>query len=103
MSHQRRLFLSICLQGASSSDPSTVYANLRALRNGRVTVVERGAPHSLCLTEAGKLLPGVKVIIDNPATKGQCCDTHLGKNMGPRSSQRLRLFRSLRRLLINIH
>ena len=38
-----------------------MYVDLRALRNDRVTLVERGAPHSLCLTESGKLLPGVKV------------------------------------------
>ena len=53
--------------------------DLRALRNDRVTLVERGAPHSLCLTESGKLLPGVKVIIANPDTKGQCGDSHLGE------------------------
>ena len=41
--------------------------------------MERGAPHSLCLTESGKLLPGVKVIIANPDTKGQCGDSHLGE------------------------
>ena len=69
----------LCLQGASSPDPSTVYVDLRALRNDRVTLVERGAPHSLCLTESGKLLPGVKVIIANPDTKGQCGDSHLGE------------------------
>ena len=44
-----------------------------------MTLVERGAPHSLCLTESGKLLPGVKVIIANPDTKGQCGDSHLGE------------------------
>lgn len=29
--------------------------------------------------ESGKLLPGVKVIIANPDTKGQCGDSHLGE------------------------
>lgn len=71
--------LKLFSQGASSPDPSTVYVDLRALRNDRVTLVERGAPHSLCLTESGKLLPGVKVIIANPDTKGQCGDSHLGE------------------------
>lgn len=52
---------------------------MRALRNDRVTLVERGAPHSLCLMESGKLLPGVKVVIANPETKGQCGDSHLGE------------------------
>ena len=41
--------------------------------------MERGSPHSLCLLESGKLLPGVKVIIANPETKGQCGDSHLGE------------------------
>jgi hypothetical protein len=56
-----------------------VYVDLRALRNNRVALVERGAPNSLCLVESGKLLPGVKVIIANPDTKGQCGDSHLGE------------------------
>ena len=68
-----------CLQGASSPEPSTVYVDLRALRNDRVTLVERGCPHSLCVMESGKLLPGGKVIIANPETKGQCGDSHLGE------------------------
>ncbi|XP_043215224.1 disco-interacting protein 2-like isoform X2 [Amphibalanus amphitrite] len=74
-----RVNVAICLQGASSPDPSTVFVDLRALRNDRVTLVERGAPHSLCLMESGKLLPGVKVIIANPETKGHCGDSNLGE------------------------
>jgi len=66
-------------QGASSPEPSSVFVDLRALRNDRVSLVERGSPHSLCLLESGKLLPGVKVIIANPETKGQCGDSHLGE------------------------
>ena len=52
---------------------------MRALRNDRVTLTERGAPHSLALMESGKLLPGVNVIIANADTKGQCGDSHLGE------------------------
>ena len=74
-----RINTSLCLQGASSPDPTTVYVDLRALRNDRVTLTERGAPHSLALMESGKLLPGVNVIIANPDTKGQCGDSHLGE------------------------
>lgn len=74
-----RVNVAICLQGAASPEPSTVYVDLRALRNDRVTLVERGSPHSLCLMESGKLLPGIKVIIANPETKGQCGDSHLGE------------------------
>lgn len=70
---------SLFWKGASSPDPTAVYADMRALRNDRVTLVERGAPHSLCLMESGKLLPGVKVVIANPETKGQCGDSHLGE------------------------
>lgn len=66
-------------QGASSPDPTTVYVDLRALRHDRVTLTERGAPHSLALMESGKLMPGVNVIIANPDTKGQCGDSHLGE------------------------
>merc|ERR1712038_2235376 len=69
-----RVNVAICLQGASSPDPTTVYVDLRALRNDRVTLTERGAPHSLPVMESGKLLPGVNVIIANPDTKGQCGD-----------------------------
>lgn len=67
------------LQGASCPDPTTVYVDMRALRNDRVTLVEKGSPHSLCVMESGKLLPGVKVVIANPETKGQCADSHLGE------------------------
>uniref|UniRef100_A0A1I8B4H9 AMP-dependent synthetase/ligase domain-containing protein n=1 Tax=Meloidogyne hapla TaxID=6305 RepID=A0A1I8B4H9_MELHA len=69
----------ICMQSASCPDPTTVYVDARALRNDRVTLVEKGAPHSICLMESGKLLPGVKVAIANPKTRGQCADTHLGE------------------------
>lgn len=61
-----RVNVAMCLQGASSPDLCTVYVDQRALRNDRVTLVERGSPHSLCLQESGKLLPGVSVIIANP-------------------------------------
>jgi len=71
--------IAICLQGASSPDPTTVYVDLRALRHDRVTLVERGSPHSLPLMESGKLLPGVNVIIADPETKGQCGDSNLGE------------------------
>ena len=68
-----------CFQGASSPDPTTVFVDLRALRHDRVTLVERGSPHSLSLMESGKLLPGVNVIIADPETKGQCGDSNLGE------------------------
>jgi len=69
----------ICLQGSSYPDPSTVYIDLRALRNDRVSLVEKGSPHSLCLMETGKILPGVKVVVADTATLGQCGDSKLGE------------------------
>ncbi|CAF0720628.1 unnamed protein product [Rotaria sp. Silwood1] len=74
-----RVNIAICLRGASDPDPAPVYVDQRALRNDRVTLVEKGSPHSLCLLESGKLLPGVKVVIANPESKGQCADAHLGE------------------------
>ena len=46
------------LQGASSPDPTTVFVDLRALRNDRVTLVEKGSPHSLQVMESGKVRDG---------------------------------------------
>ena len=69
----------VFVKGASDPDPTPVYVDQRALRNDRVTIVEKGSPHSTCLLESGKLLPGVKVVIANPETKGQCADSHLGE------------------------
>ncbi|KAK3083552.1 hypothetical protein FSP39_025271 [Pinctada imbricata] len=74
-----RVNLGMCLQGASCPETTSVYADKRAMRNDRVTLVEKGSPHSLCVMESGKLLPGVKVVIANPDTKGQCADSHLGE------------------------
>lgn len=43
------------MQGASCPEPSTVYVDTQALRNDRVTLVEKGSPNSLCLMESGKV------------------------------------------------
>eukprot|EP00063_Salmo_salar_P062154 XP_014036989.1 PREDICTED: disco-interacting protein 2 homolog C-like [Salmo salar] len=74
-----RVNLAICLQGTSGPDPTTVYLDMRALRHDRVRLVERGSPHSLPLMESGKILPGVRIIIANPETKGPLGDSHLGE------------------------
>lgn len=71
--------IAICLQGSSSPDIKRVYVDMRALRHDRVTLVEKGAPHSLCLMQSGKLLPGTRVVIANPETKGHCGDSNLGE------------------------
>ncbi|CAO2600863.1 Disco-interacting protein 2 homolog B, partial [Lemmus lemmus] len=74
-----RVNVAICLQGTSGPDPTTVYVDLKSLRHDRVRLVERGAPQSLLLSESGKILPGVKVVIVNPETKGPVGDSHLGE------------------------
>ncbi|CAB1326097.1 unnamed protein product, partial [Coregonus sp. 'balchen'] len=63
-----RVNLAICLQGTSGPDPTTVYVDMRALRHD-----------SLPLMESGKILPGVRIIIANPETKGPLGDSHLGE------------------------
>ncbi|XP_035490098.2 disco-interacting protein 2 homolog C isoform X8 [Scophthalmus maximus] len=84
-----RVNLAICLQphrlgkpadqGTSGPDPTTVFVDMRALRHDRVRLVERGSPHSLPLMESGKILPGVRIIIANPETKGPMGESHLGE------------------------
>uniref|UniRef100_A0A8C2KTL9 Disco-interacting protein 2 homolog Cb n=1 Tax=Cyprinus carpio TaxID=7962 RepID=A0A8C2KTL9_CYPCA len=74
-----RVNLAVCLQGTSGPDPTTVYVDMRALRHDRVRLVERGSPHGLPLMESGKILPGVRIIIANPETKGPIGDSHLGE------------------------
>uniref|UniRef100_A0AAR2LHK6 DMAP1-binding domain-containing protein n=1 Tax=Pygocentrus nattereri TaxID=42514 RepID=A0AAR2LHK6_PYGNA len=74
-----RVNLAICLQGTTGPDPSTVYVDMKSLRHDRVRLVERGAPQSLPLMESGTILPGVRVIIVNPETKGPLGDSHLGE------------------------
>uniref|UniRef100_A0A8C2FGA1 Disco-interacting protein 2 homolog Bb n=1 Tax=Cyprinus carpio TaxID=7962 RepID=A0A8C2FGA1_CYPCA len=74
-----RVNLAICLQGTTGPDPSTVYVDMKSLRHDRVRLVERGAPQSLPLMESGTILPGVRVIIVNPETRGPLGDSHLGE------------------------
>lgn len=71
--------IAICLQGSASPDTKKVYVDMRALRHDRVAIVEKGAPHSLCLMQSGKLLPGTRVVIANPETKGHCGESNLGE------------------------
>uniref|UniRef100_A0A8C7HNY8 Disco-interacting protein 2 homolog Bb n=1 Tax=Oncorhynchus kisutch TaxID=8019 RepID=A0A8C7HNY8_ONCKI len=66
-------------QGTTGPDTSTVYVDMKSLRHDRVRLVERGAPQSLPLMESGKILPGVRVIIVNPETRGPLGDSHLGE------------------------
>ncbi|KAG5274410.1 hypothetical protein AALO_G00135840 [Alosa alosa] len=74
-----RVNQAICLQGTTGPDPSTVYVDMKSLRHDRVRLVERGAPQSLPLIESGTILPGVRVIIVNPETRGPLGDSHLGE------------------------
>jgi len=66
-------------QGPQHPEPSSVYVDQRALRVDRVTLLERGAPHSVCLMECGKILPDVKVAIVHPDTRAPCAHTDLGE------------------------
>uniref|UniRef100_A0A8C5FVR9 Disco-interacting protein 2 homolog Ba n=1 Tax=Gadus morhua TaxID=8049 RepID=A0A8C5FVR9_GADMO len=74
-----RVNLALCMQGTAGPDPSTVYVDMKSLRHDRVRLVERGAPQSLPLMESGTILPGVRVIIVNPETRGPLGDSHLGE------------------------
>uniref|UniRef100_A0A6Q2ZCD2 DMAP1-binding domain-containing protein n=1 Tax=Esox lucius TaxID=8010 RepID=A0A6Q2ZCD2_ESOLU len=69
-----RVNLAICLQVFNPS-PS----HCACMFSLRVRLVERGAPQSLPLMESGKILPGVRVIIVNPETRGPLGDSHLGE------------------------
>uniref|UniRef100_A0A8C2FKC2 Disco-interacting protein 2 homolog Ba n=1 Tax=Cyprinus carpio TaxID=7962 RepID=A0A8C2FKC2_CYPCA len=68
-----RVNLAICLQVGAKNvlHQQPVHCLLR--------LVERGAPQSLPLTESGTILPGVRVIIVNPETRGPLGDSHLGE------------------------
>ncbi|KAG5836473.1 hypothetical protein ANANG_G00255170 [Anguilla anguilla] len=70
---------SACRCGTAGPDPSIVYVDMKSLRHDRVRLVERGAPQSLPLMESGTILPGVRVIIVNPETRGPLGDSHLGE------------------------
>ena len=59
-----------------------MYVDQRALRVDRVTLLERGAPHSVCLCESGKILPDVKLVIVHPDTRVPCAHTDLGEVCG---------------------
>uniref|UniRef100_A0AAY4C7S8 DMAP1-binding domain-containing protein n=1 Tax=Denticeps clupeoides TaxID=299321 RepID=A0AAY4C7S8_9TELE len=74
-----RVNIAICLQGTTGPDPSTAYVDMKSLRHDRVRLVERGAPQSLPLVESGTILPGVRVVIVNPETRGPVGDSHLGE------------------------
>ncbi|XP_065052203.1 disco-interacting protein 2-like isoform X2 [Rhopilema esculentum] len=74
-----RVNIAISMQEASHPEASSVYIDTRSLRHDRIAQVERGSPNSLCLVESGRILPGVRVVIANPETKGQCGDSSLGE------------------------
>uniref|UniRef100_A0A674MFP8 Disco-interacting protein 2 homolog C n=1 Tax=Takifugu rubripes TaxID=31033 RepID=A0A674MFP8_TAKRU len=67
-----RVNLAICLQGTSGPDPTTVYVDMRALRHDRYDCLQ-----PLFCTH--QILPGVRIIIANPETKGPLGDSHLGE------------------------
>ncbi|KTG19117.1 hypothetical protein cypCar_00021052, partial [Cyprinus carpio] len=78
-----RVNLAVCLQphrlGKLAEQNIRESADMTGLNQIRVRLVERGSPHSLALMESGKILPGVRIIIANPETKGPIGDSHLGE------------------------
>ena len=66
-------------QGPQLPETANVYVDQRALRVDRVVLLERGAPHSTCLMEGGKILPDIRVTIVHPDTKVPCAHTDLGE------------------------
>ncbi|XP_078728127.1 disco-interacting protein 2 homolog C-like isoform X9 [Lampetra fluviatilis] len=76
---QPRKMGNVAEQGTAGPDPTTVYVDMRALRHDRVRMVEKGSPLSLPLMASGKIMPGVKVIVANPETRGPLGDSHLGE------------------------
>uniref|UniRef100_A0A7M4E5X9 Disco interacting B n=1 Tax=Crocodylus porosus TaxID=8502 RepID=A0A7M4E5X9_CROPO len=70
-----RVNVAICLQGTSGPDPTTVYVDLKSLRHDRYSIFTLHLINNpLC-----NILPGVKVVIVNPETKGPVGDSHLGE------------------------
>ncbi|KAI6229075.1 DMAP-interaction domain-containing protein [Aphelenchoides fujianensis] len=75
-----RVNSAICLQGASSPDPPTVYVDARALRNDRISLVSgEGPPGSIPLVACGTILPGIEIVIANTETKAPVADSRLGE------------------------
>uniref|UniRef100_A0AAX7SQY5 DMAP1-binding domain-containing protein n=1 Tax=Astatotilapia calliptera TaxID=8154 RepID=A0AAX7SQY5_ASTCA len=74
-----RVNLAICLQGTSGPDPTTVYVDMRALRHDRYGNLSVSPVSRLPLALLQKILPGVRIIIANPETKGPLGDSHLGE------------------------
>uniref|UniRef100_A0A669DVU8 Disco-interacting protein 2 homolog C n=1 Tax=Oreochromis niloticus TaxID=8128 RepID=A0A669DVU8_ORENI len=83
-----RVNLAICLRktwtnlnfGTSGPDPTTVYVDMRALRHDRYGNLKQGdCFYSLFLYFIFQILPGVRIIIANPETKGPLGDSHLGE------------------------
>uniref|UniRef100_A0A672L2F4 Disco-interacting protein 2 homolog B-A n=1 Tax=Sinocyclocheilus grahami TaxID=75366 RepID=A0A672L2F4_SINGR len=71
-----RVNLAICLQCHDAR--AGPYFDFCLLPSGH-EVPPRGAPQSLPLMESGTILPGVRVIIVNPETRGPLGDSHLGE------------------------
>lgn len=75
-----RANVAIALQSASSGpEPSIVYVDARALREDRIALVDKGAPHALCLLECGSLMPSVRVAVVEPNNASPCADSQLGE------------------------
>uniref|UniRef100_UPI00358FAC1C disco-interacting protein 2 homolog C-like n=1 Tax=Myxine glutinosa TaxID=7769 RepID=UPI00358FAC1C len=71
--------VAIGIEAPSATPPTTVYIDIRALRSDRIRLMERGAPHSLPIMQAGQLLPGTQVVIVCPESLAPVGDLELGE------------------------
>uniref|UniRef100_A0A7N6AV23 DMAP1-binding domain-containing protein n=1 Tax=Anabas testudineus TaxID=64144 RepID=A0A7N6AV23_ANATE len=71
-----RVNLAICLQGTTGPDPCTVYVDMKSLRHDSHTQIPKCALYVYFYIQ---ILPGVRVIIVNPETRGPLGDSHLGE------------------------
>uniref|UniRef100_A0A3B3DB04 Disco-interacting protein 2 homolog Bb n=1 Tax=Oryzias melastigma TaxID=30732 RepID=A0A3B3DB04_ORYME len=72
-----RVNLAVCLQGTTGPDPCTVYVDMKSLQ--MLQTVKSFSEDILTICSSTKILPGVRVIIVNPETRGPLGDSHLGE------------------------
>ncbi len=63
-------FIWCIIQGPQHPEVSSVYVDQQALRMDRVVVLERGAPHSMCLVE-------ISTMCNSVAGKVRRCIIHM--------------------------
>uniref|UniRef100_A0A8D3D8G7 Disco-interacting protein 2 homolog Bb n=1 Tax=Scophthalmus maximus TaxID=52904 RepID=A0A8D3D8G7_SCOMX len=74
-----RVNLAICLQGTTGPDPCTVYVDMKSLRHDSERTIDIICLCAFTFCFCFQILPGVRVIIVNPETRGPLGDSHLGE------------------------